>query len=180
MDREAWCATVHGIAKSQKWLSYWTEHANIFLFLLCGLTDKGDTACFLGGGSCYFFSLMLFLVLNHVCCEKARGDLDNLYSWYQGKCFLMLWVGALRPVFGYWERNRERAPWSLCFKALQRIGHLVKNPGTPKSCLRPTTLPSNDFPYPLYQLGPSRGRCILKLIWGDFNKGMTNKNVGRV
>ena len=40
MDREAWRAAVHGVAKSQTWLSVWTEHPFEYYFRYPFKADK--------------------------------------------------------------------------------------------------------------------------------------------
>ena len=39
MDREAWCAAVHGILKSQTWLSDWTERNWFYMYRLVIIPD---------------------------------------------------------------------------------------------------------------------------------------------
>ena len=51
MDREAWHAAVHGVTKSQTWLSYWTElncPVSATVISTRGQKWKGDCVC-LGG-----------------------------------------------------------------------------------------------------------------------------------
>ena len=58
MDREAWHAAIHGVAKSRTWLSDWTE-------LNCDIRPcwPGDSVTYLH----YLPSSWRFMYLNHLC-----------------------------------------------------------------------------------------------------------------
>ena len=76
MDREAWHAAIHGISKSQTWLSDWTELNDIWrwasfhmlIFHLC-IFDEVSVKVF-----CSFLNWFIFLLLSY---QSSLDILDN-------------------------------------------------------------------------------------------------------
>ena len=111
MDREAWCATVHGFTKSQIWLNNWTELNSWGALLI----DQSRSVCH----PCFRLSLH---ASGHVWLGRFPGGLTH-----EGLCVRDLGVQASQGKLD-WERGRD-LEWSwmsvkqgvFCFTSLTLV-----------------------------------------------------------
>ena len=74
MDREAWCAEVHGVAKSWTWLSNWTTK-----FMCWMLTPVSQNLTLFGD------KVFWVVPIQNDCCSYKQGSLGTATST-QGEC----------------------------------------------------------------------------------------------
>ena len=72
MDREAWLAAIHGVAKSRTWLSDWTELSHFKLRVLSSVSYLGLVI--------ELFCLLKFFFLHFSCFEFFSWKM-NIFYW---------------------------------------------------------------------------------------------------
>ena len=91
MDREAWRAAIHGFAKSQTWLSNWTElntvkgfgivnkaEIDVFLKLSCSFKDPVDVGSLISGSSAFSkSSLNIWKFMVHVLLKPSLENFEH-------------------------------------------------------------------------------------------------------
>ena len=86
MDREAWCAAVHAVAKGRTWLSNWTE------------LNWTELNCSLPGSSVH--GIFQARILEWVSIPFSRGS-----SWPTDQTQILCLAGTLFTIWATWEAN---------------------------------------------------------------------------
>ena len=80
MDREVWSAAVHGVAKSRRWLSNWTEQNSLF-------------------ASAHFLSLRSLIYILGICYYRipclASVSVSDIYWYRTNYLILTAWTTVL-------------------------------------------------------------------------------------
>ena len=108
MDKEAWRAAIHGVAKSQTWLSDWTE-LNILLYI--HTTSSYDSSA--NGHLVYFHVL---------------ATVKTCYNVHWGTCIFFRY-GFLKVCSQYWLQYSclwnpmDRGTWWVTAHRVTKAGH---------------------------------------------------------
>ena len=82
MGREAWCAAIHGVAKSQTWLSEWTELNWSLCMYVC---------------VCIYIYMYVYIILHFLNIHLFISDFvlnlwkSSLLSWHSSLDFTVSW-----------------------------------------------------------------------------------------
>ena len=104
MDREAWCAAIHGVTKSRTWLSNWTE-LNWCMYL-CKLYTKIHRYRYIY--MFYFLTEHLSLTVPCLFSDKTlftkKGRVTFFSYWWENSCRNILFYNIILRKFCvcYW------------------------------------------------------------------------------
>ena len=128
MDRESWCAVVHGVAKSRTWLSDWTElnwtdhHQRFEEKLPTGLTGLSWEICFISCFLLQFWEIFTFRSPDDMQVQSGLGvscgSKNQFPEVWQHKCLLaVLNRGFSSEVDKSYSGDEFSNRWNLKFSS---------------------------------------------------------------